>query len=283
MIKTAKTCIIDVGGGLRDIFSAGVLDRFLDEGLRFDLCVGVSAGSANLASFMAGQRGRTLKFYTEYAMRPQYMSFGNILKTGSYLDLDYAYSVLSDSRGEYPLDYAAMEKDPAELIVVASDALSGIGRYFTKADVAQDNYDVMKASSSIPFISRPYVIGGRPYYDGALFDPVPARYAERQGCDRIVLLLSKPRDLRREVGKDAVLARLVKSKYPLAAKNLLLRAKRYNEGVDRAKELEREGRAIILAPEDTCGVDTLTKNPEKLRKLYALGLKEAEKAFEFVK
>ena len=120
-----KYGVIDVGGGLRGIYGAGVLDRCLEEDLRFDLCIGVSAGSANVASFLAGQKGRNLKFYADYSFRNAYMSFRNLLRRGSYLDLDYIYGdALTNAGGEYPLDYQAMAARPETAKIVATDVAS---------------------------------------------------------------------------------------------------------------------------------------------------------------
>ena len=118
--------IVDVGGGLRGVYGAGVFDTCLEEKLTFDYLIGVSAGSANVASFLAGQRGRNLRFYTDYAFRKAYMSLGNFLRRGNYLDLDYIYGgTLSNTGGEDPLDYDAMAANPAQAKVVATDAATG--------------------------------------------------------------------------------------------------------------------------------------------------------------
>lgn len=117
-----KTGVIDVGGGLRSSFGAGVFDWCLDNGIRFDYCVGVSAGAANVASYMAEQKGRNLVFYTEYFDRWQYMGVKNLVKTGSYIGLDYIYSSLSDHDGDYPLDWKKIRYDDREMIVVATEA-----------------------------------------------------------------------------------------------------------------------------------------------------------------
>ena len=99
-----KTGIIDVGGGLRGIYGAGVLDRCMEEGVRFDCCIGVSAGSANMSSYVAGQHGRNKPFYQDYSFRKEYMSVGNLVRKHSYLDLEYVYGALSNRGGENPLD-----------------------------------------------------------------------------------------------------------------------------------------------------------------------------------
>ncbi len=173
--------IIDVGGGWRGIYAAGVLDYCMDHGIRFGAAIGVSAGSANLISYAAGQRGRNYRFFTEYGLRHEYAGIRNFLRKGSYVDLDYVYSTLSNSDGENPLDYPAAAANPMEFWVVATEAETGKPRYFHKGDVAQDNYDIMKASSAIPFVCRPYFIQGVPYYDGALSDPIPLELAFTRG------------------------------------------------------------------------------------------------------
>lgn len=275
LASARKVGVIDVGGGLRGSYASGVFDRCLDEGIRFDVGIGVSAGSANLASFIAGQRGRNLRFYTQYAQRGEYMGFGSFLRSRSYVNLDYVYSTLSDSDGEDPLDYAAFAKSPMEYAVVATDARAGRGRYFTKDDIGQDRYDVLKASSAIPGACRPYVIDGSPYYDGALADPVPVDHALEMGCDKVVVILTLPSDTVRKPGKDLWGARAVRGEFPLAAAMLATRADRYNAGVRTAERLAAEGRALIVAPDDTCGVATLSRDARAIARLYRKGYEDA--------
>ena len=212
-----KTGVVDVGGGMRGIYAAGVLDYCLDHGISFDLGIGVSAGSANLASFAAGQRGRNYHFYTDYSFRKQYMGMEDFLKSGSYINMDYMYSTLSNSDGENPLDYQAFCDNPMEFYVVATDAETGNARYFDKSDIHRDDYDVLKASSSIPFVCKPYPVQGRLYYDGALGDPVPVDKAFSLGCDRVVLLLTKPSGVPRSPGHDEKFASRIQHRYPASA------------------------------------------------------------------
>ncbi len=277
-----KTGIVDVGGGLRGIYAVGVLDYCMDQGIRFDLGIGVSAGSANLVSYAAGQRGRNYQFYTEYAFRKQYMSLSNFITKRSYVDMDYVYGTLSNSGGENPLDYPALRDNPMEFYVVAADALTGAPKYFDKGDIRQDDYSVMKASSSIPFVCTPYVVQGRAYYDGALGDPVPVEKAFQLGCDRVVVILSKPERELRNSKKDEKLAAGIRKKYPAAAEKLCKRAQQYNEAVARAQEYARQGKVLIIAPDDTCGVDTLKKDKESLQRLYKKGYSDGKKITDFL-
>lgn len=277
-----KTGIVDVGGGLRGIYAAGVLDYCMDKGIRFDLGIGVSAGSANLISYAAGQRGRNYRFYTDYSQRREYMGVGDFLKSGSYINMDYMYSELSNAGGEDPLDYPAVRDNPMELYVVAADAETGEAHYFSKDDIAQDNYDILKASSSIPFVCRPYPVQGKLYYDGALGDPVPVDKALELGCDRVVVLLTKPAGIPRSPSRDEKYAAGIQRKYPAAAHALRQRASRYNAGVFRAQRLEIEGKALVVSPDDTCGVDTLTRDRAALESLYEKGFNDGAKVVEFM-
>lgn len=271
-----KLGVVDVGGGMRGIYAAGVMDRCLAEGIIFDCCIGVSAGSANMASYLAGQEGRNYVFHHDYSFRKAYMSLGNFLRGKGYVDLTYIYGTLSNSDGENPLDYANIQANPAQLLVVASDALSGQAVYFTKEDLRQDDYRILMASSCLPGANPPFPLNGTLYYDGALADPVPIERAFQEGCDKVVLLLTRPRDVLRAPGKDPLIARLIQRRYPRAAENLRQRAARYNAGVEAAKKYEAQGRALIVAPADTQGVDTLTKDRDALKRLYEMGRRDAQ-------
>ena len=277
-----KIGAVDVCGGLRGIYAAGVFDNCMDRGIKFDLGIRVSAGSANLASYAAGQRGRNYVFYTEYAFRSRYMSLSNFILKRSFIDLDYVYGALSRADGENPLDYPALRDNPMELYIVAEEAVSGRTKYFDKSDIRQDEYDVMKASSAIPFVCRPYVIGGISYYDGALADPVPVQKAFELGCERVVLILTKPESEIHSPEKDEKAAARIQKKYPKSAQNLRLRAQRYNESVALAQRYAEQGRALIISPDDTCGVDTLKKDRQSLHRLYQKGYGDAAAIEKFI-
>jgi predicted patatin/cPLA2 family phospholipase len=276
-----KTGVVDVGGGLRGVYAAGVFDYCLDQDIRFDIGIGVSAGSANVASYIAGQKKRNYSFYTEYPFRKEYMSVRNFLRKRSYLDLDYIYGTLSNSGGENPLDYQKIMDSPTEFLAVATNAKTGEAAYFDKSALHPDDYSVLKASSAIPFVCHPYAVDGTFYYDGALGDPVPIEKAFACRCDRVVLILTKPKDLIRASGTDVRFAKMIQKKYPLSAEKLRQRAQQYNLGVAKAKEYEAQGRVLIVAPDDTYGVDTLTKDRDSLKRLYDKGYQDGQAILEF--
>lgn len=277
-----KTAVVDVGGGMRGIYAAGVLDYCMDHGITFDLGVGVSAGSANISSFIARQRGRNYPFYTDYPHRKEYMGFHELVHDHSYLNLEYVYGTISNTGGENPLDFSAFQANPMEFIAVATNAETGEPVYLTKADMRRDDYSVLMASSAIPFVCHPYRVRGIDCYDGALSDTVPIQKAFDAGCEKVVLLLTKPLGVLRTSKNDRRLARLIQKKYPISAEQLRNRAQRYNDGVAMAKLYAAEGRLCIIAPEDTCGVDTLTKDREASACLYEKGYADGAKIPAFL-
>ena len=169
-----------------------------------------------------------------------------------------------------------------EFIVVAANAETGEAMYFDKRDIRQDDYNVFKASSSISFVCKLYFIQGTPYYDGALGNPVPIEKAFVYGCDRVVLLLTKPENDLRTSERDKKLAACIHKKYPNATEKLRQRANRYNEGVALAQEYARQGKALIVAPDDTCGVSTLSRDPDNMKRLYDKGDADGEKINSFM-
>jgi predicted patatin/cPLA2 family phospholipase len=274
--------MIDVGGGYRSIFGAGIMDRMLDEGITVDKCFGVSAGSANMINYLSGQRGRTYTFYTDFSTRKEYASAQNFARMHNYVDLDYVYSTLSNSDGEYPLDYPAFASNPTDFTVVACDARNGHAKYFAKSDIRQNGYDVLKASSAVPVACEPYMIDGVPYYDGGIADPIPVELAVNEGYDRMVLILTHRRDFVRQAKKDAAPANLIKRSYPAAAERLRHRYRTYNEEMQVAERLAAEGKLLILAPEDLHGLNTLSKTTEGLNAMYQEGLDAAKAIPEFL-
>ncbi|TCD54715.1 patatin family protein [Alloscardovia theropitheci] len=276
------TGIIDVGGGYRDIFGAGVLDGLLSSEITFDHCYGISAGSGNLSSFLAGQYKRNYRFYVEYAFRHRYASMRNMFKNRNFVGLDYAYGTLSNSDGEYPLNYPALVNNPARFTVIASDATTGCAHYFSKEDLSQDDYSIIMASSCVPVANQPVMIDGVPYYDGGITDPVPVERAFADGCDKVVLITTHPIDFVRDPRKDIAPAQVLKQTYPAIGQALLHRAEVYNAQIELARQFANEGKLLILAPDDTYGLNTLSKTRQGLINMYNDGVEKARLVQEFL-
>ncbi|MBR6781332.1 MAG: patatin family protein, partial [Clostridia bacterium] len=162
---------LDVGGGMKGIYTSGVYDYLMDRGIAPSYCIGVSAGSANLITYIAGQRGRTYRFYHDYAFEKEYMSLSNFLHKGSFIDLHHIYSVLSNEDGRDPLSYDAICASDCRFTAVATDAHTGKPYYLTKSDLYRNDYTVIKASCAMPILGKPINMNGTELFDGGVSDP----------------------------------------------------------------------------------------------------------------
>lgn len=278
-----KLGVIDVGGGYRDIYGAGVLDVCMEENIVFDTCIGVSAGSGNLASYLSGQAGRSYTCYLDYVFRKEYMSLHNWIKKHNFTDTSYLYDTIWSSTGENPLDFDSLRVHPADFFVACCNAISGELMWFDKSHFKQDCYDVLKAACALPIINTPVTIAGKICLDGGMCDPVPVLKALEEGCDKLVVILTRPIDTFRRPRFDHFVARLIKKQFPKAAERIRTRSERYNAGVARAIRLQEEGRAIIVAPDNIDGLSTLTRDRKKLMELYEKGKKDAQKVLDFLR
>lgn len=278
-----KTGCVDVGGGVRDIYGAGVFDYFMDEGITFDYCIGVSAGSGNCASYVASQRGRNKKFYLDYILRKEAIGAGKFLRTGSFLDLNYVYGTLSAKDGENPLDYTSLVNSKTDLTVVATEAQTGKPAYFDKhKDMTENNYRILMASSCLPVFCKPISINGKMYYDGGLSDPIPYRKAMEDGCDKILVVLTKPIDAQLNQNRNSLGASVLKRKYPRFSEAMKAASDTYSRQLNKVLRLQEDGKALILAPDDIMGLGTLTRDKDKLLMLYEKGYADAAKIKTFL-
>lgn len=274
--------IVDVGGGMRGVYSSGVYDYLIDKGISVDLCIGVSAGSANLITYIAGQRGRTLEFYREYPKRKEYMGFGNLFKEGSYIGLDYIYSDLSNSDGENPLDFASALRSDMKFLAVATRVSDGGAEYFVKDAMKQDDYTVLKASCCMPGVCKPVTLNGELYVDGGVAEPVPIQKAFDEGCDKVILVLTKPREdyCRPLIATKVLSVRL--RKYPEVLSLMKSLHTRCSEIFERVSRWEKEGKVLVIEPSELHGMTTLNTDSEAICKLYEQGYKDARKIEEFI-
>lgn len=269
-----KIGLVVEGGGMKCAYNAGILDAFLDHHITFGYCIGVSGGAGNVASFVSGQRGRNLRFFTDYIHDPEYFGWKSFLKTGNLFGLQYIYGELTNSTGKDPLDYDALMKNPAGYEVVATNALTGQAEYFGKEDMKKDDYRPVMASSAIPAVCRPVKIKGIPYYDGGIADAIPVRHALEAGCERLVVILSKQRDyVRKPQGMRFLYSRICR-RYPKIVEDIDRRHITYRENLEDVFELERQGKAFVFAPSEPVKVGTYTMDEKVERELYDLGWKD---------
>ena len=267
-----KIGIMDVGGGMRCVFGAGVLDRFLADDVHFDYCLGISAGSGNLASYLAGQFGRNLRFYRDYAQRSEYMSLKNFLLKKNFLDLSYIYGTITNSGGEDPVDYEALKADPSEFLIAATNVRTAKVHFFTKEDIVKDDYSVLMASCAIPILERPVTICGNKYCDGGILSPIPYMKAFADGVTKLYIILTLPLDMPLDVSKQKPFLRLLHPRYPELEAALMRRGDQYNKQLSIIRErYVPSGKIVLIAPESLMGMSTFTVEPDRMQALYDMG------------
>ena len=273
-MEQGKIGLVVEGGGMKCAYNAGILDAFLDAGISFDYCIGVAAGSGNLASYLAGQRGRNLRFFTEHIHSPRYFGLKSLMKTGDLFGLQYIYGELTCAEGQDPLDFNAFMKNPAEYEAVVTNALTGKPEYFGREMMKQDDYRLIMASSAIPVVCHPVELNGVPYFDGGLTDAIPVRRALEQGCGKLVVILSKNRDyVRKPQGMRRLYSRVCRS-YPNIVDAIERRHIVYNENMKDVFSLERQGVAFVFAASEPIHVGTYSIKEDAERELYDLGLRD---------
>lgn len=278
-----KAALIDVGGGMRAVYGAGIYDFLMDNNLYpFSFGIGVSAGAADLVTYIARQRGRVLRFYKIYPNRKEYMGLWPLLRYGTFLDLKYIYEDLSNPGKEDPFNTAVFHASKEDMVFVTTSAETGESVYFPKTALKDGDLRILEASSALPIACKPIEIDGKLYYDGGIADPIPYMKAFEMGADKVVVILTKPRDFHRVKGNDKVIANLLSKKYPKAGRAMKLRAETYNRQLDGMEQYEEEGRLFVIAPDDTCGVTTLKHKQDDIMALYDKGYKDAEKIITFL-
>lgn len=278
-----KIGLVVEGGGMKCAYNAGILDAFLDEGIYFDYCIGVSAGAGNLASYLAGQRERNLRFFTEHIHSPDYFGLKSLLKTGDLFGLQYIYGELTNSKGKDPLDFRALLQNPTDYQAVVTNALTGKPEYFGKGSMKQDDYRLIMASSAIPVVCHPVKLNGVPYFDGGIADAIPVRHALEQGCDRLVVILSKNRDYVRKPQKMHFVYSHACRQYPKIVAAIQNRHISYNQNLKDVFALEREGKAFVFAPSQPIHVGTCSMKEDAEREIYDLGMNDFGRLCERLK
>ena len=269
-----KTGIVLEGGALRTIFSSGVTDALLRGGVDFDYLIGVSAGIASGVSYLSGQFGRNLEILTKYANDKRYMSKRNLLRPGNhcYFGLKFTYDDIPNRL--VPFDYEAFARWPGTAEAVVTDLATGKAVY-REVPRRDGQFLLLQATCAMPLLFPIYDLDGLKCLDGGAADAIPFRRAFEQGCDRVVVVLTRERSYRRQPEKLQPLIDLRYRKYPHFCETMRRRADTYNAGREALFRLEREGKALLLAPEDTRGFSRIERDVDKIRALWQSGYDQA--------
>ena len=272
--KFAHTALVLEGGGMRGVFTSGVLDWMIDHGITFPYLVGVSAGSSNALSFASHQRGRGKYIFADLQVERHYLGVSNILRHRSIMDMDLLYHELPESL--WPYDYAAYKANPMRVESVATDCLTGQAVYFEEKDDAKRIIDIVRASSSLPFACPIAHVDGRPMLDGGIADSIPLQRAIDQGYEHAVVVLTRHRGYRK--GEQPTrLPSFIYKRYPHLREALRTRGARYNAQLAMVEQLEQEGLITVIRPDHPVEVARIETNMDKMNALYRHGFEMAEK------
>ena len=271
-----KTGLVLEGGGVRGIYTAGVLDVFMTAGLTFDGLMGVSAGAIHGCSFLSQQQGRSIRYYRKYVSDPRFMSIRRWLRTGDIVGADFCYHELPDVLDVY--DHAAFLRNGTPFWVVCTDVETGKPEYIRITDM-RGQIEYLRASASLPYFSRIVALDGRRYLDGGCADSIPVEAMRRLGHDRCVVVLTRDATYRKSP-EMTLLARLVYRKYPEFVRTLENRHAMYNAQLAQVEAMEAAGEAFVIRPSEPLHIGRLENDPEKVQLIYDRGAADAQAALE---
>ncbi|MBC8060203.1 MAG: patatin family protein [Clostridiaceae bacterium] len=262
------------GGGMRGVYTAGVLDLFMDKDIYFPYVIGVSAGACNAASYLSRQKGRSKEINIGFINDHRYLSFRNLLKERSIFGMKFMFDELPNRL--VPFDYATYNKSETTFVIVATDCISGKPVYFYKKK-GHDILNQLKASCSLPFLSPIITINGMKLLDGGISDSIPIKKAIEDGTKRNVIILTRNKGYRKKPTKGNFISRKIYKNYDCLIEAINNRYKVYNETLDYIEMLEANKQVFVIRPSELLNVGRLEKNKQKLEDLFNQGYSDAEK------
>lgn len=265
------------GGGMKGVYTAGVLDFFLDKGLEFKNVYGVSAGACTMSSFISKQRGRARDTFVDYLGEDFYMGFKSLLTTGDIFNVNMSYDLVP--RYLNPFDYETFSKFEGNVYAVVTNIETGKAEYAKLTDMKK-GIEYVRASSSLPLVSRNVKIDGKLYLDGGIADSIPIKKSMDDGNVKNVVIMTKPVGYRREPESNLPLIRLRYLKYPKVYELMKERHISYNKTLDYLEKASKEGRLFLIRPLEDTKIGRLEKDKDKLNALYEAGYKDASDCYE---
>ena len=275
-----KAGLILEGGGMRGLFTAGVLDFFMDNDIQFENIYGVSAGACMACSYLSEQRGRSFDINTKYLKDKRYASLHSLIKTGDYFEKDFQLNVIPNKLEPY--DYDTYKNTRSNLYAVATNCKTGKAEYLKVEDMAKD-IDMIWASSTLPLLSKMVVIDGNEYLDGGVADSIPVNKAIKDGNKKIVVVLTRDILYRKKKNELLKIIKLKYKKHPKLVEAIENRHSLYNKTLAYIRRLEKDGKIIVIRPKEEVVIGRLEKNEEKLKDLYKNGYFAAEELVDKMK
>lgn len=278
------TGLVLEGGAFRGLFTAGVLDALLDIKAEIKYVVGVSAGATNAYSYVSKQKGRNLEIMERFMDNKRYISYGNLIRCRSIMDLDFVFDEIPNQHCLF--DYKTFYEFDGRMLAGAFNVQTGENEYFDK-DLLDERSSILRASIAIPLMFPFEKINGQYYADGGLSEPIPINKSIADGNDKHIIVLTRNEGYRKKESKaNKITYKIYKNKYPKLASVLRDRHIKYNEQLDYCKELEERGEAIIISPTISMDISRFERNKNKLKAIYQNGydliIRDKEKILSYL-
>lgn len=257
------------GGAMRGLFTAGVLDVLMENDIKFDSAVGVSAGAVFGCNIKSGQIRRTIRYNTRFCKDKRYCSKRSLIRTGDMFGAEFCYHALPDKLDVF--DKEAFNSSPMDFWVVCTDVTTGKAVYHKCGNINNDELEWMRASASMPFAARIVEVGGYRMLDGGVADSIPLRFMESRGMEKNVVVLTKPRDYVKKPMSMLPLAKMKYRKYPEFVKAIANRHKMYNNQLKYIRSAEEKGNTLVIAPPEPLPIGHIEHDPEVMLEAYRIG------------
>jgi len=260
------------GGAMRGMYTAGVLDVFLDNQIKVDEIVGVSAGVLFGVNYLSNQKGRVIRYNKKFIKDKRYMGINSLLKTGNIINKEFAFYEVPCKLDVF--DQETFGKSDTNFYATITNVETGKPEYIKLKDVFEQ-MEVLRATSAMPFVSKMVEIDGQKYLDGGISDSIPVDKCKQLGCDKIIVILTRPIEYRKKKSNEK-LTNIKYKKYPNLAKTINNRYKNYNDVVEKIIDMENKKEIFVIRPSKTIKIKRIEKNVDKLQEMYDLGIEDCE-------
>lgn len=273
-MEQEKTGLVLEGGGLRGMFTAGVVDAFLEEGITFDGTIGVSAGALFGCNLKSKQKGRALRYNIAQKDNPNYMGWWSLLRTGEIVNSHFSYHVLPFEMDVF--DAETFKNNPMDFWMVCTDIENGTPVYHQMKEFSHEEIEWMRASASMPAVSKPVHMGGKVMLDGGIVNSIPLKAFQEMGYKRNVVVLTQPLGYFKTPWRGLWVFKLLCSKYPMVAECMARRHEMYNSQLEYLMEQEKLGNTLLIYPEKPLGIGRTELNEKKMRNVHAHGFNQTK-------
>lgn len=275
-----KVGLVLEGGAMRGLYTAGVLDVFLDnKDIKIDTIIGVSAGALFGVNYKSRQKGRTLRYNLKYANDERYMGFKSLVKTGDIVNKEFCYDELPNKLDIF--DNETYKKSPEEFYAVVTNLDTGKPEYI-KIDDAQKDLEYLRASGSMPYVSKIVQIDGKKYLDGGTSDSIPVDEMMKMGVDKVIVVLTRPLEYRKKKSSKKI-SKWYYKRYPNYIDTLNNRYKMYNSEVEKVISLEKDKKIFVIRPSRLVDIKRIERDTLKLKEMYDLGVEDAKNSLKDLK